>query len=494
MATTGIQTLAQRQAVIRQRLLQSNPGQFSTSPGSIVGNLFISPLAVGDVQQQAATYMVAVGESILDILALEQDQNTLQLIAQAENTTVAAVIAQCSALLDSWGGNFKAPRLGATTATGVAQLGTSTPPTQDIVAAVGKILQSSGGVQYSVTAQATMFAANAGSYYNAQLLLFILNVNIAATSPGAAGNAPAGSLTSIVTPIAGLSFVTNLAPITGGQNVETDQAYGTRLLQVWQAYGRLTQTGISYYAATQVPGIDDVYVARTGDPLSVRGAGRTDVWVQGEAISQQTDTFGAYNHPTIPNAVVPTLRPVTELTSVSSGSAVLVQDSSSAISGSVQSQDYILFTSAPTFPVQVTYQYNNEVSLLQNLYNDPDYAPAAQQAVTSAESAARTPILARQAIAVNVDYTVAIMVMPNFSAAAVQAAVVAALEAFSSALTLGETLYLDDLNEVVEGVQGVLRISGEPITFNLTGQSGVSPNPITTANNQYAQLLNVNIF
>ena len=41
---------------------------------------------------------------------------------------------------------------------------------------------------------------------------------------------------------------------------------------------------------------------------------------------------------------------------------------------------------------------------------------------------------------------------------------------------------------------GVLRIAGEPITFALTGQAGVSLNPITTAANQYPQLNNVNVF
>ena len=450
MATIPIQTLAQRQAVIRQRLLQSNPGQFSTSPGSVIGNLFIAPLAVGDVQQQAMNYMNAVGESILDILALEQDQNTLQLVAQAENTTVSAVLAQCSALLDSWGGNFMTPRLGVLTATGVAQLGRVDPPTADIPVSAGKTLKSSGGTQYIVTAPVTMYAANAGTYFDPVLLMYVISVSISAISPGAAGNAPAGSLTAISTPITGLTFVTNQEPITGGRDVESDADYGPRILQRWQAYGRLTQTGIRYYAATQVPGVDDVYVAKTGDALSVRGGGRTDVWVQGQAASQQTDTFSAFNHPTIPNAVVPTQRPVISLNSVSSGSAILRQDTSSAISGSVQALDYIQFTTPPTFPVQVSYDYNTVVGRLQGLYNDPDYAPAAQQAVTSAQSAARTPILARQAIAVNIDYTVAIMVSPGYSTPAVQAAVVSALEAFSAALTLGETVYVDDLNKVVE--------------------------------------------
>ena len=82
---------------------------------------------------------------------------------------------------------------------------------------------------------------------------------------------------------------------------------------------------------------------------------------------------------------------------------------------------------------------------------------------------------------------------PSLNPATVRNNVRLALSAFSEALTLGETIYLSDLNEVVEGVPGVLRISGLPIKFAPTGQSGVYPQ-ITTVLNQYGRLLNINIF
>lgn len=494
MATSTIQTLAQRQAVIRRRLLENNPTDFSTAPGSVIGNLFIVPLAVGDVQQQARTYMNAIGEAVLDILAVEKDQPTLQLLAQALNTTVQDVQSQLSALLDSWGSNFDVARLQPTKASGVAELGRVDAPTQDITVGVGKILESSGSVRFQTTAPATMFAASAGTYFNQDLLLFVLQVTIEAVQAGAAGNAPAQSITKISSPIDGLPFVTNMAPITGGRDLESDDEFGARILAKWRAYGRLTPAGVDYYARTLVPGVEDVYVARTGDPLSLRGDGRTDVWIKGESLTQQTETFAAYNHPTIPNAVVPTKKPAISLVSVSSGAAVLRRDESAALSGSVQSLDYIQFTTAPTFPVQVSYDYDSRVQQVQDIYNDPQYSPLSQVAATTPAAAARTPLLAKRAFPVGLDYTVAIMVVPGANPATTRNDAAVALQAFAATnYELGSTAFLDDLNKVVESVPGVLRIAGLPIKFAPTGQAGVYPS-IPTALNQYPRLQNVNIF
>jgi hypothetical protein len=341
-----------------------------------------------------------------------------------------------------------------------------------------------------------MFAAAAGTYFDPNLLLFVITTTVEAVQVGAAGNVPSGSVTKISTPVEGLPFVTNVDPISGGRNLESDDEFGLRLLSKWQAFGRLTPAGVDFYARTLVSGVEDVYVARTGDPLSLRGDGRTDIWFKNEFPSQQSDIFTAYNHPTIPNAVVPTKKPVLSLTSVSSGVAVLRRDVSGALGGSVQALDYIQFTTDPGFPtpVQVDYVYDARVQQLQDLYNDPQYAPLSQVAATSAAAAARTPLLAKRALVVDIDYTVAIMVVPGANPATVRNDVRDALAVFA-ALTyqLGVTAFLTDLNEIVEAVAGVLRISGEPIKFGPTGQAGVVPS-VPAPLNGYIRLLNVNIF
>jgi hypothetical protein len=51
-------------------------------------------------------------------------------------------------------------------------------------------------------------------------------------------------------------------------------------------------------------------------------------------------------------------------------------------------------------------------------------------------------------------------------------------------------VYLSDINEIVEGVAGVLRLTGTPTKFAETSKSGVY-NVITPAVNSFVQFTNV---
>lgn len=496
MSSSNIQTAAQRLAVIRGRLLLSNPSQFNTSPGSFVAGLMMGPLAIGDVEQQARTFMLSLGDSILNILATENDQQTLTLIAAALQTTVTSVLAQLSQLLDNWGSNFNAPRNQPTYATGSLQFGTPVAPASDIPIGIGIVTATSDSIAFLTTAAATMYAASASNYFNPNNYQYAISVAARAQQAGSAGNAASGAINTIQTSISGIQFVTNATAFTGGQDLETDQAYGQRLLLIWLAQGRLTAAGIQFYAESMVPGIEDVYVAGANDPLAQRGGARTDVWYQGQVESGVTETFTGYNHPTIPNSIVPTYRPVLGLESVSSGAAVFVRDTASAIAYSVQSGDYFQFTSAPVFPVQISYLYDAQAAALQNLYNNPAYAASNQQPVTTPQIAVRVPLLARAAQALGITYTVAILVMPNYNGAQVRAAVVAALQALAATWDLATQVSVGELNDAVIAVPGVLQIAGTgtAITFALAGQTGVAVQGITAANNQYPVLQTINIF
>ncbi len=495
MAVINIQTLEQRMAQIRRRLLQNNSNDFSVAPGSVVNDLFISPQAVSDVQQNAISYLVATAESIVDILALRKDQNTLNLLAQALNTTTTDVLAQLSEFLDNWGENFSEPRKQPTKASDTVKFGRVDPPTADITVGSAVIVASSGGVEYQTTAAATMYAASAGSYFDPVLLLYVIEVPVEALNNGADGNAPSGSINTIVTAVTGLTFVTNTAPATGGSDVETDENYGARLLLKWQAVGKLTQAGVELSVLDNVNGVQDVYVAKTGDPLSVRGSGKTDIYFKGEQVAEVTEIFTAYNNPDAPNSILTANRPVLSLVSVDSGTAVLRQDPGGALAGSVQSKDTIQFTSAPAFPVQVTYTYDARVAEVQNVFNDPANAPLNQLDPVDTVTAVRTPILAKRAIPIDADYVVTISVVPGQSPATVKANVAAALAVFSDAMKMGPVdgiMYLTDLNQIVEEVQGVLRITNVS-QFSHTGESGIEDS-IVPDNREYVRLLNITVF
>lgn len=80
----------------------------------------------------------------------------------------------------------------------------------------GDLFESAGGIQFAATA--TVEISGSGE------------VPIRCTTPGAAGNLPADSVTMMPVQIAGIVSVSNSDALTGGYDAETDQAYYDRYL------------------------------------------------------------------------------------------------------------------------------------------------------------------------------------------------------------------------------------------------------------------------
>ncbi len=80
----------------------------------------------------------------------------------------------------------------------------------------GDLFESAGGIQFAATA--TVDITGSGE------------VAIRCTTPGAAGNLPAGSVTMMPVQIAGIVSVSNSNALTGGYDAETDEAYYERYL------------------------------------------------------------------------------------------------------------------------------------------------------------------------------------------------------------------------------------------------------------------------
>ena len=489
MAIIQIPTLAQRVAVIRRRILGNN-SDLATQPGSVINDAMISPLAVSDVQQLAISYLLAVAESITDLLALKQDSNTLSLLATAQNISVNDVLAQISELIDNWADNFDEEREQPTPAVGAVKFGRVDAPSQDTTIGAGKVVKSTSGQSYQTTAPVTMFAAS--PYFDPDLLLYVIEVPIQAVDDGSAGNAPVDTVTVIESASEGLPFVTNQEPVQDGTDLETDEHLGARLLLKWQAVGKLTKAGIQLTAAG-VTGVIDVYVATPGDPLSSRGSVKTDVYVEGPAPALVTETFNAYNSPDYPNAIRPSNLPLISLSSTDTGTATARLDSTSPREGSVQSSDAIQFSTAPTFPVTIQYVYDQRPGQVQAALGTDDASDTNYVAPTTPAAAMDTPILAKAATPVGVDYTVTVLTLPGYNPSAVKAAAQIAVQDFGATYELGESGFVDDLNKVVEAVAGVLRLAGDPTKFAPSNQSGVE-DVINVLNNEYIVLLSINIF
>lgn len=476
---------------IRARIRAQNKN-ISTLPGSVAGDLFVVPQALSDVQQYAVIYYDSIQSSVLELLALKQDPQTRALIAQALSITDDDLLADISSQFDRIGKPLGVLRTQPTPATGDALFCRVDPPTSDLTVKVGTVVRSSAGVQYQTMAPAVMYAAQAGSYYNPDLELFAISVPVQAVVAGSNGNSPAGTLVAIVTPVTGLPQVTNITDMDDGRDLESDESYAADILAKWQATGAVTKAGIVASAKNNAQ-VTGTYLAPPGDPLSVRGVGKTDLYIQNVVETQFTETFSAFNSPLFSDGIRPTNLPLVNLISVSSGTAFPQKDTTTALAASVRSQDAIRFSVPPTFPVTITYTANNRVAQTQNVYDTDSLTPINYQAPTTDAAAVATPLLVKAAPQLSVDYITTITVLPGFIKSQVIPQVQNALATYSSGLTLGQTVYLADLNQIVEQVPGVLRVAGIPSKFAPTTGSGVSQS-ITPKANAYIVLVNIGIF
>src|SRR5690606_6834684 len=87
-----------------------------------------------------------------------------------------------------------------------------------------------------------------------------VTVSAVCTEAGTIGNVPAGTIVLMVEPVQGVTSVTNPEPFTGGTNIEEDDAFRERILDVW----RLPATSgnkVHYKLwAREVPGVGDAKV------------------------------------------------------------------------------------------------------------------------------------------------------------------------------------------------------------------------------------------
>lgn len=481
----------QNAITIIQNRINSGNNEYSTAPGRFVGDTLVVPQALSDVNQGIQTWYLNQKLSLTQLLTLESDQNNLNLLATAFNTTVSQMLVEISLAIQTVGARFGLSENPAQAATGIAYFGVADAPTSNITVGQGVVVTSIDGQQFQTTTSATLIAANAASYYSTQLQQYVLPVPVVALVPGSAGNIPNGTLSTLSTPVSGISYVTNLADFEGGEPVETDAQFVARVLNSWAALGRVTDAGIEQAVQATFPAAGGVYVAGQGDPLNLRGLGTADAFVQNRIPATVTETFSGYNHPTIPNAILPTQAPVMTLTSVSSGTAFVQSDTTSVLQGSSVAADAIRFSAAPSFPLTITYEINAVPGLCQALYSAADptgITPLNYQQPTRGIPGLETPLLFHQAPQLPIDYSIAIQVQTGFQASSVIAAVQAAVSAYLTGFDLGAQeegglVYVADVDNVAQGVAGVLRLAGDPVKFSPTGQAGVD-NSISVLMNQ----------
>lgn len=270
------------------KLVQPN---MDTKPGTVARDLFIDAPA----SQLALLY---------DELSAVSNQQSLRLVVGSD--------------LDKLAKNFGAVRKQATTSNGVA-LFTFSSINAPININKGATVIANNGFSFAVVngvaviPSAVNFYRSVASKFRDQLDFvgindeFAVEVTVAATTAGSAGNI--GSFSLNRTSIPGVSSVTNINPFTGGADQEQDAAFRNRVLASFS--GSSVGTALGYLnVALGTTGVSDSYIVQPGDPLMTRdgtivsiasdgtrtivsegSGGKVDVVVLGSILVQNTDSF-----------------------------------------------------------------------------------------------------------------------------------------------------------------------------------------------------------
>lgn len=98
-----------------------------------------------------------------------------------------------------------------------------------------------------------------------------ITLPVRAAEPGPSGNVPPGAVVILLTGIDNVSAVVNATNISGGADVESDEAYQNRLLLEWRAPGAAGNVADYRKWALAYPGVGDVTVTPVWDgPNTVR--------------------------------------------------------------------------------------------------------------------------------------------------------------------------------------------------------------------------------
>lgn len=212
--------------------------------------------------------------------------------------------------LEAWAALIGVLRKDASLASSTAASFTGAPGA--ILPSGTPVARTADGVQYLTTASGTVSAGGA------------VSVPIQAVDAGAIGNAASGAILTLGAAVTGVNSTGTLAAaLTGGADIETDDAFRLRMLEAYQAPPQGGSETDYIEWAKQVPGVTRAWVAGNG-----AGAGTVVVYVMfddaqaaysgfpqgadGVATDEIRATPATGDQLTVANHIYP-LRPVTAL-------------------------------------------------------------------------------------------------------------------------------------------------------------------------------------
>ena len=155
-----------------------------------------------------------------------------------------------------------------------------------------------GGMAFRTTSSATITSVGSSTIYNPVTGRYAVRLYIQAEATGTAGNLAEGQIQNINNGPPGVQVI-NEARTFGGLDTETNLELATRADNVLSSVDTGTHRGYMQKTVA-VPGVRQVFVVDSGDPLMQRDrdpvtgkhtGGKVDIWVRGDNEATLSDTF-----------------------------------------------------------------------------------------------------------------------------------------------------------------------------------------------------------
>jgi len=348
-----------------------------------------------------------------------------------------------------------------------------------------------------------MSVAIADTYYDPTTKTYRINVPIQCVAQGSVGNVGSGTITQINTAIPGITNVTNLLALTGGNDIESDASYSARIPIAYSGNDLGTKSGYQKIVLQQ-EGVGDALVIVSGDPLMVRDlglGGMVDIYVL-ETV-QPTQTTETYTYHVALGGVTLLGQPVTNrltqpIASVynSTSSTYLVYGTDYTLvrdatynEGSAISADKLVFTSGVSDgqSLQVMYSYDAIIPELQSVLEEDVY------------NIPTSNVLAFRSTRVGINLTTSIRltvsgptayIFDDGAGGGVKNAVITTLTNYIDSLTLGQDIDYSDLVQLIHNIDGVDDVK---IPFDTLTRDDIlsAPSSIVIGENEFARAGNI---
>lgn len=149
--------------------------------------------------------------------------------------------------LDSFVNDYGLVRLGAQNAIGTVTFSRFTPGAQAVIPLGARVATTDGATQFEVVLDPSHGSYNAGlGGYVVPVGIPSIDVPVRALQPGQSGNIVAGFVTLIQTSIPYIDTVTNVAPLSGGSDAESDAALRERFVAFINSLSKATSGAIGF--------------------------------------------------------------------------------------------------------------------------------------------------------------------------------------------------------------------------------------------------------